>query len=138
MSSPRSMPPSRVPTLTEVVEFDAPAPAQAPVPAAAPPEREGVEPAGQLGASDLRSRILTDVQRQLDAGLESHVRAAVEPALARCAEALVRDLQDGLAATLRELVERAVEHEHEHQRERLRGAASAELPARRDGGTTPD
>lgn len=122
MSAPRSLPPLRVPTLTEVVEFE-PAPA---VPAPAPVAPEPVD------AGDLSARILAQVQRQLDASFESRLRDAIAPALARCADGLIRDLQGEIAATLQGLVARAVEHEQARA-----GDPSAPAP-RRDSGTTPD
>ena len=118
MSFTRPVPPLRVPTLTEVVEFET-APSS---PAATEPSDSG----------DLHARILAQVQRQLDASFESRLREAIAPALARCADGLIRDLQDEIASTLHGLVARAVEHE------RARAAGPAAPAPRRDGGTTPD
>ena len=130
MSAPRPSPPLRVPTLTEVVEFEAPpnpnlAPvvqAQAPAPAAAEP----------FDARDLTVRILARVQQQLDASFESGLRETIAPALARCADGLIHELQAEIVSTLQGLVARAVEHE------RARAGEPAAAAPRRDGGTTPD
>ncbi|MEO6407553.1 MAG: hypothetical protein ABIO45_02210 [Burkholderiaceae bacterium] len=125
MTALRPPPPLRVPTLTEVVEFD-------PLPnAPAAPESVPAKP-DSSDAGDLNARILALVQRQLDASCESRLREAIAPALARCADALIRDLQSELASTLQGLVARAVEQE------RLRTGEQATLAPRRDGGTTPD
>ena len=129
MSGPRSSPPLRVPTLTEVVEFEPPpgAPAMTPsVPASAPAAPEAFD------ARELHARILAQVQRQLDASFESRLREAIAPALARYADGLIRDLQADIASTLQGLVARAVEHEQ------ARASESGAPAARRDGGTTPD
>ena len=125
MSAPRPSPPLRVPTLTEVVEFE-PLPSVPAAPASAPAVPEPFD------ASELQSRILANVQRQLDASVESRLREAIAPALARCADVLIRDLQGELASTLQGLVARAVEQE------RLRASEPAAPAPRRDSGTTPD
>ena len=128
MSAPRPAPPLRVPTLTEVVEFE-------PLPDAsvAPSPPVGVPAASEPAeAGDLHARILARVQRQIDASFESRLREAIAPALARCADGLIRDLQVEIAATLQGVVARAVELEQARARE-------PEAPSpRRDGGTTPD
>ena len=127
MSFTRPVPPLRVPTLTEVVEFEPPpAASSAPASARAPAASEPVD------AGDSSARILAQVQRQLDASFESRLREAIAPALARYADGLIRDLQDEIASTLHGLVARAVEHE------RARAAGPAAPAPRRDGGTTPD
>ena len=127
MSGLRPSPPLRVPTLTEVVEFEPPpAPFVPPAPDPTPAVPEATD------AGDSSARILASVQRQLDASFESRMREAIAPALARCADALIRDLQVELEATLPGLVERAVEQE------RVRAGGPAAPWPRRDGGTTPD
>ena len=127
MNAPRPSPPLRVPTLTEVVEFDPPASA---APAATLPpieSRESRESALQA-PHDLEQRVLANLQRHLDAACESRLRAAIAPVLARSTEALIRELHGELTSTLHGLVARAV------AQELARGAA----PERRDGGATPD
>lgn len=120
--------PAQVPTLTEVIEVDeftelgsvasapqpvqvSPAPAHTtvPTPAAAPqpipldslPVLEG----------QLAQRVLNDVQRQIDSMLEFRLREAMAPVLARHSEAIVRELKDELARTMRDVVARSVAQE---------------------------
>ena len=127
MSTPRSLPPMRVPTLTEVVEFESPSPAEPSAPAPPPAAADALDAGDALSA-----RVLAHVQRQLDASFESRLREAIAPALARCADGLIRDLQSEIASTLQGLVARAVEHE------RARAGDPATPEPRRDSGTTPD
>lgn len=129
MSGVRPAPSQRVPTLTEVVEFDLPPPAQvapAPEPLMSPAP---AAPAPVMGAEEaLQARILANLQRQIDAGLESTLRDTLAPALARAADALIRDLRAELALALQAQVARAIAQELA----RLGGLAG------RDGRTTPD
>jgi hypothetical protein len=99
----------RVPTLTEVVEVgvDSMLPAdstwaQSTTDAAAEPTADEAE---------LVQRVLADVQRQIDLMLEYRLREALSPALARLSEALVHEVRDELASTLRDVVARAVAQE---------------------------
>ena len=137
MSGTRTGPPLRVPTLTEVVEFE-PALAARPEPVGTnPPTAPGVAPAlfsvappaPILPAAEaLQARVLAQLQRQLDATAESRLRDALAPVLARAADGLIRELQAELATTLHDLVARAVAQEMSR--------ASAAIG--RDGETTPD
>ena len=124
MNAPVPRGPAHVPTLTEVVQLDAP-----PTPAA--PEPAGPQPAGEApeaapdwsqtvvmppGATlpdeaQLTQNILADLQRQIDLMLEYRLREAIGPALARTADALIREVRSDLAASMRELVARAVAQE---------------------------
>lgn len=126
VSGVRPAPPQRVPTLTEVVEFDLP-PSARPVPVNGPAAAAATTPAVDADAA-LQARVLAHLQRQIEAGFESRLREALAPALARAADALIRDLRDELALALQAQVARAVAHELA----RLGG------PAGRDSGTTPD
>lgn len=124
--NPLSRPhPAQVPTLTEVIEVDefadlgqlgpqsvpsqtVPQPVPAPAPAAPQPIPLDSLPVleGQLA-----QRVLTDVQRQIDSMLEFRLREALAPVLARHSEAIVRELKDELARTMRDVVARSVAQE---------------------------
>ncbi|MEO7152095.1 MAG: hypothetical protein ABIX46_10370 [Burkholderiaceae bacterium] len=138
MSGPRTGPPLRVPTLTEVVEFAPPASARAGAAAAtalvapalplAAQVRTAASAATPPSEEALQARVLAQLQRQLDATAESRFREALAPLLARAADGLIRELQAELATTLHGLVARAVAQELER----------ASAAAGRDGETTPD
>lgn len=128
--SVRQVPPTRVPTLTEVVrlpEAEAPAgvvePAPeepAPVPAraaaAAAPERRAAAPA--IDEGELVDRVFADLQRQIDLMLEVKLREVLTPALTRATDALMRESRAELASTLRDMVARAVAQELSRHRGR--------------------
>lgn len=104
----------RMPTLTEVVELDVPA-AQEPV---SPPQGDALPPgaaalpspgaAPTLDAQALVGEALAELQPRIEMLLESRLREALAPALARAAEGLIRDARDELGTALHELVEDAV------------------------------
>ena len=121
MNAPVPRGPDHVPTLTEVVQFDAPPPPAAPQPAG-PPEGPEPEPdwsqtvvlppgASMPDEAQLTQNILADLQHQIDLMLEYRLREAIGPALARTADALIREVRTDLAASMRELVARAVAQE---------------------------
>jgi hypothetical protein len=121
MSGPVARGPAHVPTLTEVVQLDVPASPAAPQPASSP-ERLEPEPdwsqtvvlppgAALPDEAQLTQNILADLQRQIDLMLEYRLREAIGPALARTADALIREVRADLAASMRELVARAVAQE---------------------------
>ena len=132
MSSPRSAPPQRVPTLTEVVDIPnvVPPDEAAPIPVGevvrAPVAEADVVPQGashafvlpEISEQQLTQRVLADLQRQVDLMLEQRVREAMAPALARLTDALVRDAREQLAVTLRDVVARAVAQELSRHRGR--------------------
>jgi len=60
---------------------------------------------------ELVERVLVDVQRRVDLMLEYRLREALTPALARMTDNFIRDTRNELAATLREIVARAVDAE---------------------------
>jgi hypothetical protein len=111
--------PALVPTLTEVIDIHdigttAPVPAPSPSPMsaqAAPDSTPGLE--GQV-----TQRVLSDVQRQIDSMLEFRLREAMAPVLARHSEAIVRDLKEELAQTMRDVVARSVAQEIAKLRQR--------------------
>lgn len=119
--------PAQVPTLTEVIEVDeftelgqlasAPPPAQAapalqplPVPTSVAPQPIPLDSLPVL-EGQLAQRVLNDVQRQIDSMLEFRLREAMAPVLARHSEAIVRELKDELARTMRDVVARSVAQE---------------------------
>jgi hypothetical protein len=130
MNAPVSRGPAHVPTLTEVVQFDAPTAPAPPEPDTAADAAERAEP-GEPGEpapdwsqtvvltpgaslpdeAQLTQNILADLQRQIDLMLEYRLREAIGPALARTADALIREVRTDLAASMRELVARAVAQE---------------------------
>ena len=127
MSSPRSTPPLKVPTLTEVVEpprlpaagvlaqHEPPAEHAAELPAA--PHEPGAELVASrnephaIDEAQLIERILADLQRQVELMLEYRLREVLAPTLARASESLIRDARVELASTLRDVVARAVAQE---------------------------
>jgi hypothetical protein len=118
--SQKSAPPTRVPTLTEVVSLPgtqpvepAPVPsaASAPAPAGAAPfvERRANWP--PLEEDQIVQRVFGDLQRQVDLMLETRIKETLSPALTRATDQLVRDVRAELASTLRDVVARAVAQE---------------------------
>lgn len=109
----RPPPPTRVPTLTEVVAIpEAPAASVAPVSAApvVTPQMP-VAPARSPDEDEMVQRVLADVQRQVELMLEVKLREALAPVLTRATDALMREARNELASTLREVVARAVAQE---------------------------
>ena len=119
--------PAQVPTLTEVIEVDeftelgsvasapppvqvSPAPAYTTVPTPAAPQPIPLDSLPVL-EGQLAQRVLNDVQRQIDSMLEFRLREAMAPVLARHSEAIVRELKDELARTMRDVVARSVAQE---------------------------
>jgi hypothetical protein len=115
MTTSKPAPPTRVPTLTEVVELaDASAPAAPPPPAPPPPQQPFVERRASwppIQEEQIVQRVLSDLQRQIDLMLETRMRETLTPALTRATDALVRDLRHELASTLRDVVAHAVAQE---------------------------
>ncbi|MCW7537867.1 hypothetical protein OOT46_08400 [Aquabacterium sp. A7-Y] len=132
MSHVKAAPLRQVPTLTEVVQptlaessGDAAPPGASsavasPLPggvaAETPPEPPAFLLAG--GEDQITQRVLADLQRQIDVMLEYRLRETLTPALARMADQLIRDTRVELAATLREVIARAVAQELARQRKR--------------------
>jgi hypothetical protein len=111
VSDGKAVPPRQVPTLTEVVRNDAASPNLEP----GAVENQGLEPPAFLlepeGEDQIIHRVLADLQRQIDLMLEYRLRETLSPALARMADQLIRDTRVELAATLRDVVARAVAQE---------------------------
>jgi hypothetical protein len=112
-----------LPTLTEVIAWPAGergAATDGPRDAAVevPPEAPAAVQAPALDQALLVERVLIDLQRNADTLLELRLREALEPAFARLADTLLRDVRMEFAATLRDIVERAVTQELARQRGR--------------------
>lgn len=128
MSTSRPVPPTRVPTLTEVVrlpEGEAPAAVSAPQPepmiARPPPAAAFIERRAdwpQLNEDQVVQRVLVDLQRQIDLMLEVKLREVLAPVLTRATDAMLRDARAELASTLRDVVARAVAQELSRHRGR--------------------
>jgi hypothetical protein len=133
MSAPGSIPPERVPTLTEVVAWpeatSKSASAAAPPPPDAQARAEPVAaptptpaPARSLppGVSEdqIVERVLADLQRQVDLMLDYRMREVLTPILSRAVDSILRDTRQELASTLRDAVGRAVAQELSRHRSR--------------------
>ena len=105
----------RMPTLTEVLEFEPPSEAAAaravhdetePVPAddAVAPAIESVS----VGTQALVKEVLLELQPRIDMLFQSRLREALAPALARAADGLIREARSELGSALHELVNDAV------------------------------
>ncbi|TXC65978.1 hypothetical protein FSC37_08585 [Piscinibacter aquaticus] len=119
----RPPPPTRVPTLTEVVALPESPPAATvvappPVAAVAAAPAPASVPARTLDEDELVQRVLADVQRQVELMLEVKLREALAPVLTRATDALMREARNELASTLREVVARAVAQEMARHRGR--------------------
>jgi len=113
MSTGPSVPPDRVPTLTEVVSWPEPTGSAQAANAPAPVEPEASAPRAAstpapLNEEQLTQRVLIDLQRQMDLMLDYRLREILTPLLARAADGIVREARSELASTLRDVVERAV------------------------------
>ncbi len=104
MSLP-TLPPMRVPTLTEVVDWP---PMQLVVVEKPVPD---LPPAPPIDEAALTQRILAGLQQQVDAMLDQQLRAAMQPLLNRLADTLALQARDELASALRDMVALAVSRE---------------------------
>lgn len=117
MSNRGSLPPDRVPTLTEVVAWPAlAAPEAAPAVPTTPAVIEvtataAPTPAPSLDTDQLTQRVLTDLHRQIDLMLDYRLREVLTPLLTRAADSIVREARVELASTLRDVVARVVAQE---------------------------
>jgi hypothetical protein len=129
MSAPGSIPPERVPTLTEVVAWPesrsasaaAPAPPDAqaraePVAAPTPTPTRSLPPG--VSEDQIVERVLADLQRQVDLMLDYRMREVLTPILSRAVDSILRDTRQELASTLRDAVGRAVAQELSRHRSR--------------------
>lgn len=83
-----------------------------------PPELALASAEPVIDEGELAQRVMGDVQRRIDSMLEFRLREAMTPLLARHVEALVHDLRDELAHTMRDVVARAVAQEMAKRRQR--------------------
>ena len=106
----------RMPTLTEVLELEAPRAADegaaAPFEEAAFTPEEArpidiIEP--RLDGQVLVNEVLAELLPRIDMLFESRLREALAPALARAAEGLIRDARSEVGSALHELVHDAVQ-----------------------------
>ena len=128
MSSGATLPPDRVPTLTEVVAWpQPPVPLHSEAQLALPTVEARPVEADMLGARPLPLRVadeamiegvLVEVQRQVELMLDYRLREALTPLLNRAADNLVREARTELASTLRDVVARAVAQELARHRTR--------------------
>jgi hypothetical protein len=99
----------RLPTLTEVLEFGQASAAETTPKAGS--MSTGEAPAADFGAvteMDPVAQVLALLESRIGPLLETRLREALAPALARAADGLIRDVRAELAPTLRSLVEEAV------------------------------
>ncbi len=127
MSGNGTLPPARVPTLTEVVAWPqgaspAPGEGQLRLPAieAQPAEADLVGHPMPLRVADeaVIEGVLIEVQRQVELMLDYRLREVLTPLLARAADSIVREARAELASTLRDVVARAVAQELARHRTR--------------------
>ena len=112
----------RMPTLTEVLELDAPssveegaAPSEEPEETAAPqtaaaaaPSQPWSESTAAPDGAAIVNEVLAELLPRIDMLFESRLREALAPALARAAEGLIREARGELGSALHELVDDAV------------------------------
>jgi hypothetical protein len=118
-----NLPPSRVPTLTEVVEVqgalpDEVVPATLPtsgitsttsaLPAAAPVPVAALQP---VNSELLTQQLMADIQKQVDAMLEVRLKEALAPIVTRLTDALARDARAELTKVMKDVVSRCVADE---------------------------
>ena len=92
---------ARLPTLTEVVELDVLQPA--------PVSDERPPPPQPIDMALLVDRVLAEIAPHVDDLFEARVRGALAPAVARAVGGLLTESRTALSASLRVLVEEAVE-----------------------------
>lgn len=110
-----------LPTLTEVIELPVLQPivedaepvaadqgSVPQVPLAEAPAPQPAEPAATFDVEGLVSEVYEALRREAEPVLDLQLRKAIEPAVERVVQGLVVELRAELAATLRDLVERAV------------------------------
>jgi hypothetical protein len=127
MSGAGPVPPQRLPTLTEIVDWNqasAPGLPDAGVGAAAAPEADLAGEAAlrsmalRMPEQQLIQNVLVEVQRQVELMLEYRMREVLAPMLSRATDALIREARAELASTLRDVVSRAVAQELARHRTR--------------------
>lgn len=110
MAEERLLSIARLPTLTEVLELGAEVAVRPHPPWVEPlPLAPGTVP-GSAATDDeqLVKQVLAELEPRIAAQLESRLREALAPALARAVEGLIVDARHELSASLRGLVEETV------------------------------
>ena len=119
-----NVPPSRVPTLTDVVEVNG-LKSDLAIVAAPPTAAPGIAPKTPpvpllptvaaaphpVDADRLTQLVMADIQRQIDAMLEVRLKEALAPIISRMTDALARDARSEMAKVMKEVVARAVADE---------------------------
>lgn len=95
----------RVPTLTEVLDFDDEV-MLANVRVDVLPTQPVALPVA--AADKLSAEVLFELEQRVDSLFESRLREALAPALARAADGLIREARQELSAALRDLIDDAV------------------------------
>jgi hypothetical protein len=111
MPEPRPLLPERVPTLTEVVEWQEtlqPEPVPSGDAPASAPSLAGAPVLPLVEPTELTAEVLFELESRIDALFEARLREALAPALARMADGLIREARDELSQRLREMVHEAV------------------------------
>lgn len=101
---------TRLPTLTEVIE-----------PGPLPPANDDATATAASPAAaeaELVASVMRELQPRIDLMFEYRLREALSPLLARLADAVLHEARGELAATLRDVVARAVAHEMARRRGR--------------------
>ncbi|MFM2448174.1 MAG: hypothetical protein RIS44_624 [Pseudomonadota bacterium] len=117
-----NVPPSRVPTLTEVVEVhgalteevmpaESPAGVGALAALTATPTTTASSPPQSVNPDLLTQQVMTDIQRQIDAMLEVRLKEALAPIVTRLTDALARDARSELTKVMKDVVSRCVAEE---------------------------
>ncbi len=82
------------------------------------PAGKASTPAAPQSDSELTRRILADVLKRIEPTLEDRIQKALVPALTRVGQALLIQLRAELAASLRDVIARAVAEELSRHRKR--------------------
>lgn len=118
MNTPRALLPHQLPVLTEVVELPPGMPersAESSGPTDGGPAAD-LPPSGSEG--ELISRVMRELELQVDLMLETRLREILTPAIARATDQLMRETREDLAAMLGEILSRAVVQELSRPRSR--------------------
>jgi len=111
--------PTQVPVLTEVVEWT-PRPSESVQANSRKPSLQltplaepdvPVEAWLAVAETQITQQVLSDVQRQVDRMFEFRLKESLGPAMSRLADQFVEEMRGELAATLRDIVRRAVAQE---------------------------
>jgi hypothetical protein len=127
MSGAGPVPPERLPTLTEIVEWNNASASGEPDAGPGPALPAEADLAGEAAMRSMALRmpeqqliqnVLVEVQRQIELMLEYRMREVLAPMLSRATDSLIREARAELASTLRDVVARAVAQELARHRTR--------------------